>query len=130
MTPARKVIVNRMIERNLEQYDGFFDHAWATEFTDGIHPHLSDAANNLCLVWKEASNTHRLPWLMVHQMKSFAEGFMSGHKSQTAKVVEQFQAWVKGVAGAQAAAHVVRRGTSARRPRSEGSAHRVAALSN
>jgi hypothetical protein len=94
MTDAKKVIVNRMIEQNLEQYDGFFDHNWARALIDSVHPRLRDAAGSLCLAWKEASNTHRLPWLMVHQMKEYAEGYMKGHKSQTAKVVELFTEWV------------------------------------
>ncbi|HET6576219.1 MAG TPA: hypothetical protein VFG68_21640 [Fimbriiglobus sp.] len=94
MTNAKKVIVNRMIEMNLEQYTGFFDHDWAKDFVARVPSRLTDAAGSLCLAWKEASNTHRLPWLMVHQMTAFAKGFMKGHKSHMARLIDEFRGWV------------------------------------
>jgi hypothetical protein len=80
--------------RTLEQYNGFFAHEWAHATQDAIPPKLADAFSILCLAWKEASNTHRMPWLMVHQMKEFAKGLLGSHKPHISQLIEEFKNWM------------------------------------
>jgi hypothetical protein len=88
MNDSKRTIVNRMIEQNLEMYKGFYDHVWARGLFNNLPPQLAEALDNLCLAWKEASNTHRLPWLMADQMKHFAGGLIRGHKPRLARLFE------------------------------------------
>src|SRR5205823_4688204 len=91
---TNKVIVTRVIEPDLGLYESFFDHAWAEDLSARIHSRLADSFDSLSLAWKEAANTHRLPWLMIHQMESFAGGFMRRSKADMAVMIEQFKAWL------------------------------------
>lgn len=76
-----------MIDMRLDLYESFFDHAWAREVSGRVPPALDEAFDNLCLAWKEAANTHRLPWLLIEQLKGFAGGLLSNHKSHLARLV-------------------------------------------
>jgi hypothetical protein len=89
-----KVIATRMIDTNLEDYATFFDHGWAKEMSNHVHPRLADALERLCLAWKEAANTHRLPWLMIHQMEAFARGFMRRAKPDLVVLIGEFRDWL------------------------------------
>jgi hypothetical protein len=83
-----------MIEANLDLYASFYDHAWALELSERAPAQLVEAVESLCLAWKEAAATHRLPWLMIHQMEAFAGGMIRGHKPRMARLVEALKGWV------------------------------------
>jgi hypothetical protein len=94
VTDGKKVIANKMIETRLDLYASFFDHRWAQELDQRTPPKLAEAVESLCLAWKEAAATHRLPWLMIHQMEAFAGGMIRGHKPRMARLVEALKSWV------------------------------------
>lgn len=94
MADKKRVIETRVIETRLELYNSFFDHAWAREMTGRVPLRLADAFDSLCLAWKEAANTHRLPWLMIHQMEQFAGGFMRRSQPDTAEMIVKFRDWL------------------------------------
>ena len=88
MTDPKHVVATRMIETRLHLYDRFFDHDWAQAEFARVPAQLTEAFEHLCLAWKEAANTHRLPWLMVQQMKAFADGVLRNHKPYVARFIE------------------------------------------
>src|SRR4051794_41483615 len=83
-----------MIETRLELYEGFYDHAWAQDMVERVPSQISGDFDSLCLAWKEAANTHRLPWLMIHQMEQFAGGFMRRSKPDMAVLIGKFRDWM------------------------------------
>jgi hypothetical protein len=95
VTDKQKVIAYRIIEQNLDLYASFFDHGWARELSERTPPALADAVDSLCLAWKEAAATHRLPWLMIHQMEAFSRGLTRGHKPHMASLIENLNGWLK-----------------------------------
>jgi len=78
----QRVIATKMIETRLHLYNTFFDVRWAQDLSLRMPNQLSQAFDHLCLAWEEAANTHRLPWLMVQQMKGFADGLTRNHGSE------------------------------------------------
>lgn len=101
MGDEKRVVATRMIETRLHLYDSFFDHDWArTEFAR-VPAQLTEAFEHLCLAWKEAANTHRLPWLMAQQMKAFADGVLKNHKPYLARFIEGVKTVIlNGLSGA------------------------------
>lgn len=73
MKDPKTVIANPMIETRREKYDTFLDYAWIKSIS--VPPQLEAALNSLLMSWKEAANTHRMPFLMVEQMRAFADGY-------------------------------------------------------
>jgi hypothetical protein len=66
------IVATRVVEPDLSLYDSFIDYAWVQATaakTDGTR--LDGPFCCLSLAWKEAANTHRLPWLMITQMERF-----------------------------------------------------------
>jgi hypothetical protein len=94
MNAPQAIIITRKIEQNLELYDTFFEHAWADALTKRAPAQLTDAVSNLCLSWKEAANTHRLPWLMIQQMEAFSVAFMRRSKPEMAELTGRIRDWL------------------------------------
>lgn len=95
MRTAKKVVVTRMIEQVLKQYESFFDHPWAMQLTATAPAELEDAVDSLCLAWKEAANTHAQPLLMMTQMEGFARGLLKDKQPEVAKLIREVNAWLK-----------------------------------
>ena len=77
------VIRNVRISDALDDYKGFFDHAWAKEFIDRQRlssQDLYDAAFDLAFAWKGTSHTFRMPWLMVEALATFQDGINRDHQ--------------------------------------------------
>jgi hypothetical protein len=82
--------VGRIVYDNrLDSYKSFFDHPWAkrlSEFTKGTR--LDGAACDLCLDWKSAALTSRMPWLHVTSLSDFHDGYTSGGPSVALKLLD------------------------------------------
>jgi hypothetical protein len=85
----KKVIMTKRIETDLRLYAMFFDHEWARALAERVSStKLEPAFDNLCVAWKEASNTHRLPWLMITQMEAFVGGYVRGHRPYGMRLID------------------------------------------
>jgi hypothetical protein len=101
MNDTERVIATKMIETRLHLYDTFFDSRWAQDLSARMPAQLGEQFDHLCLAWKEAANTHRLPWLMVQQMKGFADGLTRNHKPYLARFIEGVKQMIlNGLSGA------------------------------
>ncbi len=85
----KKIIMTKRIETNLDLYAMFFDHEWAKDLVEKLaSTKLMPAFENLCVAWKEASNTHRLPWLMITQMEAFVSAYVKEHRPYGMRVID------------------------------------------
>ncbi len=82
-----------VIDPCMDSYRSFIDYEWARE-TDAYVADtlLSEPFFDLSRSWKEASNTHYMPWLMVQLMKSTTEGLARTHEPVGAQWVEAMAA--------------------------------------
>jgi hypothetical protein len=94
MNDELKVIATLMIEPDLEQYNTFFDRPCAEALFKRAPAALDAAVSNLCLSWRMAANTHRLPWLMIHQLEGFAGGIIRRSKPDLTVLIGQFRDWI------------------------------------
>lgn len=94
MKSKKDVIVTLSIEPDLEAYDTFFDRPWAVALAKRAPVQLSSAVGNLIFSWRVAANIHRLPWLTIHRLEAFAEGFMRRSKPDMAVLMERFRNWL------------------------------------
>lgn len=65
---------NIRVEKHLDAYRSFFDHAWFeewTEKTDGTS--LSQPVFDLGFMWRCSANTHILPWLLATVVQGAVE---------------------------------------------------------
>ena len=77
-----------VIDPNLNSYKTFFDHCWCQRIIESAERSaLDEPVFHLCMAWRGAANTHSLPWLMVHNMQSFAEGLVRSQEPVAAKLV-------------------------------------------
>lgn len=70
---------NIIVDDRLESYLTFFEGEWArrvSKVVDGTP--LDPLVFDLTFSWRGAANTHRMPWMMVHVVKSFADGYRGG----------------------------------------------------
>jgi hypothetical protein len=85
----KEVLVRKRITTNLELYESFYDHEWARGLIESMpEGKLSDAVANLCVAWKEAANTHRLPWLIITQMEHFVTGYVKEHRPTGMRLID------------------------------------------
>ncbi len=94
MKDKKTIIATLAIEPDLDRYATFFDGPWAEALFKRAPTQLADAVSNLVLSWRMAANTHRLPWLMIHQMEGFASGFMRRSKPDMAVLMERLRNWL------------------------------------
>lgn len=74
MTPVPERVIE--YDRHLGSYGSFFDHAWATDLMGRTETSvLKDPVFSLLMNWKAAANTHMMPWLLIEQLKSFAQSY-------------------------------------------------------
>ena len=80
------------IDQRMESYQSFYDHSWAKQ-ADALarHTPLEDPLFDVCVSWKEAANTARLPWLTAHSAESFAIGFASVQSPFTQRVLRDLR---------------------------------------
>ena len=72
-------IDSEIIDPDLDSYRQFFDHAWCGHIIDLVeHSPLKPAVGTLMLAWRSTDGAHRLPWLMVEQLRCFGEGEVKG----------------------------------------------------
>lgn len=67
-----------LVDERLDSYRSFFDHAWAARVLDLTNgSKLSQPAFDLCASWRGAANTHVLPFMLIHHLKAYSEGFVN-----------------------------------------------------
>ncbi len=72
-------IDSEIIDPDLDSYRQFFDHAWCGHIFGLVeHSSLKPAVETLMLAWRSTDGAHRLPWLMVEQLRCFGEGEVKG----------------------------------------------------
>lgn len=94
MRDERKVIATRMVDPVLDHYQSFFDGAWAEAIHARAPDKLRPALDNLFLTWKEAGNTHRLPWMMIRQMEAYSDRLVRDHSPHMMELMERIRDWV------------------------------------
>jgi hypothetical protein len=89
----KKVVASKWVESDLDLYATFFEHGWAQEMARRLSStKLESAFDNLCMAWKEAANTHRLPWLMIMQVKAFVGGYRKEQRPYGVRLIEALKA--------------------------------------
>lgn len=89
MKDPKTVIAKPMIETRPEMYDTYLEYSWVQSFT--VPPRLEDAFNSLWMAWKEAANTHRMPFLMLEGMKAFADSYVRSRPPKGRRMVDAMQ---------------------------------------
>lgn len=74
MNGPKSVIAMPVIETRRELYDTYLDYEWVETFS--VPSRIEEAFDSFWMAWKEDSNTHRLPYLVVEQMEAFANEYM------------------------------------------------------
>lgn len=80
---------NIIVEMRIEPYKTFFDHKWSDAVLEKakgstIYPLVFD----LMVAWRGCANTHCLPWIMVHSLKTFGEEFVKNRKPPSLKLLD------------------------------------------
>jgi hypothetical protein len=84
-----------IIDPELDSYRTFFDHAWAREIHAAAEDTaLESAVFDLCVAWRGAANTHCLPWVMVQNMKAFADGLTRAYVPVGKRMADEVSAWL------------------------------------
>jgi len=74
-----EVIESAIIDPGYDSYKQFFDHDWCKAMFNAVEcSPLKAAVQTLLVAWRSTNGAHRLPWLMVHSLKSFADGGIKG----------------------------------------------------
>jgi len=77
------------VDQSLDSCCSFFDHAWAKAFMrEAENSAVEDLALNLGASWKGAANAARLPWFVVEILAAFADGLLSDHRPNAARVLD------------------------------------------
>ncbi len=72
-------MINAVMDPHFDSYESFLDSQWADEIDEAAKGSaISEIVLNLIFAWRLSSNTFRLPWLMVQQLKHFGEGLVNG----------------------------------------------------
>jgi hypothetical protein len=75
----KEIVENVLIDPNLESYEQFFDHGWCERMCGLVeNSPLKAAIGALMVAWRSTNGVHRLPWLMVMSLQSFADGEYKG----------------------------------------------------
>ena len=70
-----EIIERAIIDPNLDSYKSFFDHEWCERtFTSVATSRLKNPVDTLMSAWRRTDGIHRLPWVMVDQLRGYAEG--------------------------------------------------------
>ncbi len=79
------------IDIDLNLYDGFFDLQWANRmFSLARNTKLEMPVANLCATWKGISNARRLPWMMMHVLKTHQEQTSDRYVALPTNVLQMF----------------------------------------
>src|SRR5262249_37175178 len=69
-----------LIDPNLDSYRKFFDHDWCRRMFEAVeNSPLEDAVGYLMMAWRSTNGAHWLPWLMVENLKGYANGELEGN---------------------------------------------------
>ena len=81
------------LDKSLESYRSFYDHAWARRFSQLTERTAIDSpAFDLCIGWKSAANTHQMPWLLVQSLHWQIDGYSRKHDTYAEMVVDTLEA--------------------------------------
>jgi hypothetical protein len=84
-----RLIANIRIHERLDSYSSFFDHDWVQRITALVAgTKMESPVDTLGMHWKAAANAHRLPWLMIELLKSFAGGLMRSSSPPADRLAE------------------------------------------
>lgn len=93
MVPGKAVEdgLEHIVDIRFGAYESFFDHAWAKNFLDAADGSRLAGAG-LCLTrdWKGTALVGRMPWLLIHSLKSFHSGFTQGNPSFSERLSRAF----------------------------------------
>lgn len=87
----KQVVAVKEVETRRELYDSYLDRDWTELMTLRVPQQLDAAFSSMCLAWKEAVNTQRIPFLMVEQMASFANGYMRARPPKGRRMIDALQ---------------------------------------
>lgn len=89
MKDPKTVIARPMIETRRHLYDTYLDYKWLQTFE--VPPQIEDAFNSLWMAWKEAANTHRMPFLMAEGMEAFANSYVRSRPPKGRRMIDAMQ---------------------------------------
>ncbi|MFL5328706.1 MAG: hypothetical protein ACJ8C4_07305 [Gemmataceae bacterium] len=71
-------IATKQIQFDSRPYERFFDTAWANSQVSRLaNTSLIQPFEELCLMWKSASNAHYMPLLFARNLSDFTNGFVN-----------------------------------------------------
>ena len=74
-----EILDHRVLDPNYSSYEQFFDYKWADDILKRVAASpLKEAVIDFVLSCRYASEAHRLPWLSVELLRSYAEGETKG----------------------------------------------------
>ena len=97
-----EIIERAIIDPNLDSYKSFFDHEWCERtFTSVATSRLKNPVDTLMSAWRRTDGIHRLPWVMVDQLRGYAEGEVGAslryrtryHTNVVQGLCEKLEAW-------------------------------------
>ena len=75
-----ETIQTLLVDQDLDSYKSFFDGEWCDLIVECVkNSRLKCAVDALMVAWRLTAGAHFLPWLMVEQLKDFAQGNYKGH---------------------------------------------------
>jgi hypothetical protein len=85
---AVELVKKIKIDPRVDSYKTFFDYPWSRKLDELVAgSKLEEPVFSLCVNWKSAANTHIMPWLMMHSIKAFWEGYLRNQESFTEQAV-------------------------------------------
>ncbi len=103
------VLTNVFIESHVDEYKGFFDHAWAKAIdsrTSG-YPQLDSAVGEFLFSLKATSNAFRFPWLTVHLHSGFVSSFVDAGEPLQIECLKLIRARLRAAATSPDAGKVI-----------------------
>ena len=66
-----RILQTTVVDPNLDSYKWFFDHKWCQVTLEAVeNTPLERAVAGFMLAWRWTDRTHRVPWLMVEQLRA------------------------------------------------------------
>src|SRR5258708_3019465 len=84
-----EIVDTPILDPNYDSYEQFFDYDWARAVFNSVeNSPLKEAVTDFVVACRYASEAHRLPWLSVELLRSYAEGETKGVFAFRAKYAE------------------------------------------